>query len=80
MHIDGGNPSRLENSGLSIFSRNCLAYVDIDSRYLLLLSECMVSKANDDLPDPDNPVTTDNEYHGISTSTFFKLLPDAPLR
>lgn len=37
-----------------------------------------VSKASDDLPDPDNPVMTTNRLRGISTSIFFRLLTRAP--
>jgi hypothetical protein len=38
----------------------------------------MVSKASDDLPDPDTPVTTVKLLCGISKSTFFKLWTRAP--
>ena len=78
IHIDGGIPSSEITSGFSILSRNCLAYVDNDSRYLLLLSACIVSIARDDLPEPDNPVTTHKLYQGILHLIFFKLFDDAP--
>jgi len=34
---------------------------------------------SEDLPDPDNPVTTMSLFFGILSSTFFKLLDLAPL-
>src|SRR3954454_16147266 len=39
----------------------------------------MVSKARDDLPDPDSPVMTTSLSRGISTSTFLRLCSRAPL-
>ena len=38
----------------------------------------MVSKASDDLPDPDKPVITTNLFFGISSEIFFKLCSFAP--
>src|SRR5579863_1044332 len=38
----------------------------------------MVSKASDDLPDPETPVTTVSWLCGISQSTFFRLWTRAP--
>src|SRR6185312_4167597 len=38
----------------------------------------MVSKASDDLPEPDRPVITTRLLRGISTSTFFRLCSRAP--
>src|SRR5512140_3565716 len=38
----------------------------------------MVSKASDDLPEPDNPVITTSLLRGISTSMFFRLCTRAP--
>ena len=38
----------------------------------------MVSKANDDLPEPDSPVMTVRLLRGISTSTFLRLCTRAP--
>src|SRR3954471_13593509 len=38
----------------------------------------MVSKASDDLPEPDSPVITVSLSRGISTSTFFRLCSRAP--
>ena len=38
----------------------------------------MVSKASDDLPDPDSPVTTISFPRGIVRSMFFRLLTRAP--
>ena len=38
----------------------------------------MVSKASDDLPEPDSPVNTISASRGISRSTFFRLCSRAP--
>lgn len=38
-----------------------------------------MSKAKDDLPDPDKPVITTNWLRGIATSTFLRLCTRAPL-
>src|SRR6266436_2266370 len=38
----------------------------------------MVSKASDDLPEPDNPVITVSELRGISRLIFFRLCWRAP--
>jgi hypothetical protein len=38
----------------------------------------MVSKASEDLPDPDRPVNTTSESRGRSTSIFFRLCSRAP--
>src|SRR4026207_1948400 len=39
----------------------------------------MVSKASEDLPDPDSPVITVNRSRGISTLIFLRLCWRAPL-
>src|SRR3984893_3949178 len=39
----------------------------------------MVSKASEDLPEPDSPVNTASLSRGISTSMFFRLFSRAPL-
>src|SRR5438309_3617419 len=39
----------------------------------------MVSKASEDLPEPETPVTTVRRSCGISSDTFFKLWTRAPL-
>ena len=39
----------------------------------------MVSKASDDLPEPESPVTTTSALRGISRSTFFRLCTRAPV-
>ena len=39
----------------------------------------IVSKAKDDLPEPETPVKTTSLSLGISTSTFFRLCTLAPL-
>src|SRR5215470_15433126 len=38
----------------------------------------MVSKASEDLPDPESPVITTSLSRGISTSMFFRLCSRAP--
>src|SRR6476620_1754393 len=38
----------------------------------------MVSKASEDLPEPDRPVNTASLSRGISTSMFFRLCSRAP--
>jgi hypothetical protein len=38
----------------------------------------MVSKANDDLPEPDSPVMTVRLWLGMVTSIFFRLWTRAP--
>src|SRR4051812_34725343 len=38
----------------------------------------MVSKASEDLPEPDRPVNTTSWSRGISTSTFLRLCSRAP--
>ena len=38
----------------------------------------MVSKASEDLPEPDSPVITTSESRGKVTSTFFRLCSRAP--
>src|SRR5436190_8869011 len=38
----------------------------------------MVSKASEDLPEPDSPVNTTSRSRGISTSMFFRLCSRAP--
>src|SRR5262245_14040385 len=38
----------------------------------------MVSKASDDLPEPDSPVNTTSLSRGISTSMFLRLCSRAP--
>jgi len=64
--------------GFFILSKNCLAYEDKLSTYRLCPSAYIVSKASDDLPDPDNPVITTSFSLGISRETFFKLCSLAP--
>ena len=58
--------------------KNCLAYDDRLSTYLLCPSAYIVSKANEDFPDPDRPVITTNFSLGISRETFFRLCSLAP--
>ena len=58
MLIAGESPSMSCTSGFFIRPRNCLAYDDSDSTYFFWPSAYIVSKASDDLPDPDRPVST----------------------
>ena len=77
--IAGLKPSIRSTLGFFILSRNCLAYADKLSTYLLCPSAYIVSKARDDFPDPDSPVITTNLSFGISKEIFFKLCSFAPL-
>ena len=79
MAIAGDKPSITSTSGLSIICKNCLAYADNDSTYLLCPSAKIVSKAKVDLPEPDRPVNTINLFFGMSKLMFFKLCCFAPL-
>src|SRR5699024_23066 len=79
IEIAGDKPSIVSTSGLSICPKNCLAYALKDSTYLRCPSAYIVSKASDDLPDPDKPVITISLSLGISISTSFKLWARAPL-
>ncbi len=79
IEIDGERPSIDSISALSITDRNCLAYVDKDSTYLLCPSAYIVSKAREDFPDPDRPVITVSLSLGILRDIFFKLCAFAPL-
>ncbi len=75
----GLNPSIKSTFGFFILSKNCLAYADKLSTYLLCPSAYMVSNARDDFPEPDRPVITTNLSFGISSEMFFKLCSFAPL-
>ncbi len=57
MDITGYRPEISSVSGLFILPANWRANEGIDSRYCLLPSAAIVSKASDDLPDPEIPVT-----------------------
>src|SRR5688572_26036541 len=78
MDIAGESPSIESTSGFSICSRNCRAYAERDSTYRRCPSAKMVSKASDDLPDPDTPVMTTNLLRGTTTSMFLRLCSRAP--
>ncbi len=78
MEIAGESPSMESTSGFSICSRNCLAYADSDSTYLLCPSAKIVSKASDDFPEPETPVITTNLFRGTTTSIFLRLCSRAP--
>ena len=76
--IAGDNPSIDSTSGFSINPRNCLAYDDRLSTYLLCPSAYNVSNASDDFPEPDSPVITTSLSLGISIFMFFRLCSFAP--
>ena len=78
MAMAGERPSIESTSGLSIMSRNCLAYAERDSTYLLCPSAYMVSKARVDLPEPERPLITSSEFLGRSTFMFLRLWCLAP--
>ena len=59
--------------------KNCRAYEERLSTYLLCPSAYKVSNASVDLPEPDKPVITTSLFLGITTSMFFKLCNRAPL-
>ena len=73
MAITGDNPSILSTSGRSNPPKNCLAYAEKVSIYLLCPSAYIVSNANDYFPEPETPVITTSFSRGIVTSIFFKL-------
>ena len=78
IEIAGESPSIESTSGLFISPRNCLAYEESDSTYLLCPSAYNVSKAKVDFPEPDNPVITMNFSFGNFRETFFRLCSLAP--
>ena len=79
MAIAGGMPSMDSTSGLLILPRNWRAYEDRLSAKRLCPSANKVSKANDDFPEPEMPVTTTSLFLGISTVMSLRLLTFAPL-
>ncbi|CPU65695.1 Uncharacterised protein [Mycobacteroides abscessus] len=74
----GDRPSMKSTSGLSIWPRNWRAYADSDSTYRRCPSAKMVSKASDDLPEPESPVKTMSLSRGRSRSTLRRLCSRAP--
>src|SRR6266436_6690626 len=78
IEIAGERPSIESTSGFSICSRNCRAYAESDSTYLLCPSAKIVSKASEDLPEPETPVKTTNLFRGTTTSMFLRLCSRAP--
>lgn len=68
--IAGESPSISSTSGFSISPRNCLAYEDKLSTYLLCPSAYRVSNAKEDFPDPESPVITTSLSLGISKLMF----------
>src|SRR5690606_27680002 len=75
----GAIPLIYSTLGLSNLPKNCLAYEDKLSTYRLCPSAYNVSKAKDDFPEPESPVTTTNLFLGIATSISFRLCSPAPL-
>src|SRR3954453_7396170 len=78
METAGDRPSMKSTSGLSIWPRNWRGEADSDSTYRRCPSAKMVSKANDDLPDPDRPVKTIMASRGRSSETSLRLCSRAP--
>src|SRR2546427_5112724 len=76
--IAGDKPSIESKSGLSIISKNCLAYAESDSTYLRCPSAYIVSNASVDLPEPERPVIVTSLFFGMSKLMFFKLCSLAP--
>src|SRR5690554_5593750 len=79
MATAGAIPLIYSTFGLSNLPKNCLAYEERLSTYLLCPSAYNVSKAKDDFPEPESPVTTTNLFLGIATSISFRLCSPAPL-
>ena len=73
IEIAGERPSIESISGFSISPKNCLAYDESDSTYLLCPSAYIVSNAKDDLPEPDKPVKTTSLSLGILKLIFLRL-------
>src|SRR5919206_4437193 len=78
MEIAGESPSMKSTSGFSIWPRNWRAYADNDSTYRRCPSAYSVSKASEDLPEPDRPVNTMSLSRGRSSVTFLRLCSRAP--
>ena len=78
MDIAGDSPVIESTSGLCITPKNCLAYDERDSTYLLCPSAYSVSKASDDFPLPDTPVNTTSLFLGILREISFRLCSFAP--
>ncbi|OQC43196.1 MAG: hypothetical protein BWX61_01301 [Bacteroidetes bacterium ADurb.Bin035] len=74
----GDRPVILSTSGFIILPKNCLAYALRLSTYFLCPSAYIVSKANEVLPEPDNPVTTVIFRLGMLKVIFLRLLDLAP--
>src|SRR5688572_6080821 len=79
IEIAGERPVISSTSGLGIWFKNCRAYEDSDSTYRRWPSAKIVSKASDDLPEPETPVITTILFRGISTFIFLRLCVLAPL-
>src|SRR6202171_5859027 len=73
IEIAGDSPSIESTSGFSICSRNWRAYAESDSTYRRCPSAKIVSKASEDLPEPDTPVTTTSRLRGMSQEMFWRL-------
>src|SRR3954447_10629168 len=74
----GERPSMKSTSGLSIWPRNWRGDAESDSTYRRWPSAKIVSKASEDLPEPDRPVNTMSESRGRSSETSFRLCSRAP--
>ena len=78
MDIAGESPVINSTSGFFIIPRNCLAYEERDSTYLLCPSAYIVSKARELFPHPETPVKTTILFFGMLTETFLRLFSFAP--
>ena len=74
----GDSPVIDRTAGRAMRPRNCLAYDEKVSKYRRCASRQIVSKASDDLPEPDTPVTTVIAPRGRSTSMPLRLCSLAP--
>ena len=74
----GGRPVKESMSGFGNCSTNWRAYAETHSRKRRWPSEKRISKAKDDLPEPDTPVITVREPCGISSETSRRLCSRAP--
>ena len=77
--IAGQIPLISSTSGFSIFPRNCFAYEDKLSIYLLCPSAYRVSNANVDFPDPETPDITVILFLLIDNDKFLRLCCFAPI-
>lgn len=78
-HRAGGSPVILSTSGFSGCSIDCLVRADRQSRNRLRDSAKSVSKAKEDLPEPDGPQNTISLFEGRLSLRFLRLCWRAPL-